>query len=468
MTKSVSNWRKLVSFFKESRRARGTFAAIFESIEKIRDVLAIATSVKLSLPFTTAKPGAAPDRFDKISHPDGLRLLGELDMALEMPEFTVKQGLEPTLNIMLPTLEPTIIFGGYIAFLNMIGKLRKKGEALRIIICDRYPYETERLRLRNDMANHGLISESVGGLPIFFAYGDKENCLFGENDRFLAYSWVTAHLAHQVSQEVNGAPFTFFIQEYEPIFYPNNAHRAAAEEAYTFPHNAIFNSELLSKYFQMNKKGVFQENGNGRHVSFHHSLSKIRTPDASELSKRKNKKLIFYARPEQHAERNLFATGVRAIRKAIKDNIFDADWEFYGIGSLSFDEEVFLSPAKTLSVMPRMSLVEYERSLCDYDIGMALMYAPHPSVPPMEMAAAGMPTVTTTYVNRTSEDMSAICGNLIAVEPRTDELVTALKEAVRRADNYDDRVKQASFKWPRGWDESFDDATIGAIRKLFW
>ena len=48
------------------------------------------------------------------------------------------------------------------------------------------------------------------------------------------------------------------------------------------------------------------------------------------------------------------------------------------------------------------------------------MYTPHPSLVPLEMASAGMLTVTNTFENKTAEALAAISPNLIAAEPDVD------------------------------------------------
>ena len=55
--------------------------------------------------------------------------------------------------------------------------------------------------------------------------------------------------------------------------------------------------------------------------------------------------------------------------------------------------------------------------LRDHDVGLALMYTPHPSLVPIEMASAGMLTVTNSFENKTAEAMAAISPNLITAEP---------------------------------------------------
>ena len=57
------------------------------------------------------------------------------------------------------------------------------------------------------------------------------------------------------------------------------------------------------------------------------------------------------------------------------------------------------------------------------------MYTPHPSLVPIEMASAGMLTVTNSFENKTPEAMAAISSNLITAEPGIDALAAGLAEA---------------------------------------
>ena len=58
------------------------------------------------------------------------------------------------------------------------------------------------------------------------------------------------------------------------------------------------------------------------------------------------------------------------------------------------------------------------------------MYTPHPSLVPIEMASAGMLTVTNTFENKTADAMSAISPNLITAEPSVEGVVGGIAEAV--------------------------------------
>ena len=53
------------------------------------------------------------------------------------------------------------------------------------------------------------------------------------------------------------------------------------------------------------------------------------------------------------------------------------------------------------------------------------MYTPHPSLVPIEMASAGMLTVTNSFENKTPATLTAISSNLIAAEPTIDGVADA-------------------------------------------
>jgi hypothetical protein len=93
------------------------------------------------------------------------------------------------------------------------------------------------------------------------------------------------------------------------------------------------------------------------------------------------------------------------------------------------------------------------------------MYTPHPSLVPIEMASAGMLTVTNTFENKTAEALAEISTNLIAVEPSVDAIAAALVEAVAAVDQYDRRVAGSDVAWSRNWSHSFDEKLLGRLRR---
>src|SRR5262249_1642667 len=138
---------------------------------------------------------------------------------------------------------------------------------------------------------------------------------------------------------------------------------------------------------------------------------------APELAGRFPRKLLFYARPEPHAARNMFELGVVALARALKAGDFPSGWEFYGIGTVETAGKIPLAQGLAMKLPPRKSREPCREVLRGHDLGLSLMYTPHPSLVPIEMASAGMLTVTNTYGNKTDHLLKALSPNLIAVAP---------------------------------------------------
>ena len=101
--------------------------------------------------------------------------------------------------------------------------------------------------------------------------------------------------------------------------------------------------------------------------------------------------------------------------------------------------------------------------LAGYDIGISLMYAPHPSILPFEMASAGLIVVTNHYEERDSAVLEAISSNLIAVEPSPDGIEEGLARALERVAGFEERISGASFEWSRDWQQSFDSRFLEVL-----
>jgi hypothetical protein len=94
------------------------------------------------------------------------------------------------------------------------------------------------------------------------------------------------------------------------------------------------------------------------------------------------------------------------------------------------------------------------------------MYTPHPSLVPLEMASAGLVTVTNTFENKTAEALGAISSNLIAAEPGLEAIASALGEAAARAEDVEARLRGSDVRWPRDWGESFSPAVLERVLSL--
>jgi hypothetical protein len=244
---------------------------------------------------------------------------------------------------------------------------------------------------------------------------------------------------------------------------------ALAERSYRFDHFALFSSELLRSYFRAHRLGVYAEDagtGEARSASFQNAITPVAPPDPATLAGRDTRRLLFYARPEPHAARNLFELGVLALRRALEDGAFRGGWELRGIGAQGPRRRVELGGGAELELLPRSAERDYAALLAEHDVGLALMYTPHPSLVPIEMAGAGLLTVTNTFENKTREALEEISSNLIAAEPTIDAVAGALGDAVSGAGDGERRARGSNVHWSRDWNTSFDDELLTRIRSF--
>ncbi len=94
------------------------------------------------------------------------------------------------------------------------------------------------------------------------------------------------------------------------------------------------------------------------------------------------------------------------------------------------------------------------------------MYTPHPSLVPIEMAAAGMPTVTNCFENKDAAALAHISANLIACEPSVEGVAAGLAQAEAAAGRLGERAAGSEVDWPSDWDQALGEEVLGAVERL--
>lgn len=363
-------------------------------------------------------------------------------------------------NLLLATIDFRYVFGGYIGMFNLALFLRRMGHSIRIVLTESVDYRPDEWR-RQILKFPGLetLFDEVEIAPRF----DRNDPLpVNPADAFVATSCWSAHVAHHAVRELGHERFLFMVQEYEPIFTAYNSINAIFRQAYEFPQYALFSTAILQDYFRAERIGVYSEGeeaGDALSTVFHNAICKF-TPKIADMA-HAEKRLLFYARPEDHAARNLFELGVMGLVELLRREEVDlSGWTFHGIGSIDRRYVLELAPGIDLKLLPRTSLEEYIQLLPTFDVGLSLMMSPHPSLVPLEMAAAGLRTVTNTFANKTAERLAAISPNLIAVPPTVDGIADGLAEAVRRAGDLRGRLDDAGIEWPTNWIDAFTPETM--------
>ncbi|OJU84049.1 MAG: hypothetical protein BGO11_02425 [Solirubrobacterales bacterium 70-9] len=357
-------------------------------------------------------------------------------------------------NILHPAIDLKHFFGGFITVFNLARELAEGGHRVRMIATEPSDLPPD---WRRRLAGYEGLGDVLERIEVTFA-AERPAVRFNPDDTLLATHWTVAHIAAGAAAELGPRPFVYLIQEYEPFIFPLGSAAALARGSYDLPHRAIFSTALLRDYFAAHRIGVFGADPGGEEAAliFDNAITPVGPVAAADL-RAEGRRLIFYARPEEHAQRNLYELGTMALDQAAAAGTLDG-WELIGVGSVEATAAVVHLPRSgaPLRMVPRSAQSEYGALLRSGDAGLALMYTPHPSLVPIEMAAAGMATVTNTYENKDAAALAAISANLIAAPPSVAGVAAGIAAAVGRVGDVEARAAGSRVAWPSRWEDVFD------------
>lgn len=363
----------------------------------------------------------------------------------------------PKVWFILPDLDAKLVFGGYIALFQFAKFLHGLGIETGFLVLSKIAPRAELLRSfeRNAVVHEVLARSDLARL------GVSRTLRLGAADMLVCYNWTTALVAAKMARFLDDPAYYYFVQEDERIFYPNDSSRFLCESVFhqTPRPRLICNSQKLLDHLTRERL-VYSDTIAG---VFEQGLPGSDLPDRLTLENRRPRRFVFYGRPEDHARRNLMTVALMALAKAVQAGVFAKEpWEFCMLGSQQMGERFPLEGIEIRS-LPNQPYADYRRTLTTFDVGMSLMYAPHPSVPPFEMVRSGVITVVNTTMERPVEWYRGISENFEPAAPTVEALAEAIGRAVRRVDDVAARLAASSTYHPATWEESFADLP-GALR----
>ncbi|WLS12026.1 glycosyltransferase (plasmid) [Shinella sumterensis] len=366
------------------------------------------------------------------------------------------------LNLLMARIDFRYVYGGYIGMFNLAARLAKAGRRVRIVLLEEGDYDLAQWRTQ--IAKYPGLEDLFDRVEVVYRFHRDKPLPMNPQDGFIATNGWSAHVAHSTLKRLNREGFVFMAQEFEPLFLPSGTIHALFLQSYDLPQFTYFSTPLLRDYFRSKRLGIYR-NGDTRAAQENCAVFKNAIlPFDMDLQKIREaeKRIVFYARPEQHAARNLFELGYMALQALVAASDLRG-WSFHGIGHLGGQSSLPLGAGAELKMLPKTGLGEYKDMLVKHSVGMSLMHSPHPSLVPLEMAAAGLSTVTTTYENKTEDAMRMISSNLIAVPPTVDGLVSGLKEAIGRIEQHERRLAGTHVDWPTDWQQAFKESDIAML-----
>lgn len=376
-------------------------------------------------------PGVVPHQTDSTPIPktdDSSRYIDARKNLSWAPEFSAQY---PAFTILLPSMNPTEMFAGILTAVDFGLGIAAKGHRVRFIATDLPIAATEATRqlLLGRMPGH---ADAQAKSRVSIHCGLQEETIPAHvNDCFLATAWWSAHLAHKLIRNYGFKyrKFFYLLQDYEPHFYPWGSEYADAMASYTLDFHPVFNTAYLREYFA--ERGFAfaapsrQEPDKEGPLTFHPSInlalytSRIRDPHIPG----KPVSFALYGRPE--VARNMFSTSIEVLERfLVAKNIQPEEINLVSVGLKH--APIRLPGGHVLTSLGKLPIEVYPGFLAQLDLGLSLMYSPHPSHLPIEMAASGVRVVTNTFGPKNLENLSPL---ILSAKPEPAALAAALGEA---------------------------------------
>ncbi len=361
-------------------------------------------------------------------------------------------------NILIGTVEPEHVSRPLIGSLNLAHRLAEHGLRSRIVTVD--PVRPLRGNWKRAIENHSGLPGVLGRVELAFAR-ETRDLEVSPADRFIATTPAAAHIASRAAEELDGHPFLYLIEEFEPLIAPTGTDAAIAEQSYGFPHYALFSSEPLCEHFRNQRIGVYRAGGeedDRRSRCYQRAV----TQRAAGASTKAERRLLFLGRPNLVGRANTFELGVAGLQEALGEAAL-AGWQLDVLGGVDGGTELRLSGASKLRFLNAEADDLGTWLPHGYDLGLVLDLTPSMSLEAIEMAAAGLVTVTNSYGPKTEGFVSAISTNLVPSPATVAGIADGLRVAAARTSDLEGRISGADVAWARDWRQSFPDPLIDWI-----
>jgi glycosyltransferase involved in cell wall biosynthesis len=334
-------------------------------------------------------------------------------------------------------------YGGIHTILRFAQLLKNQhGVESELVVFDRADVSVREIENRV----RPIFPEMPGKFSVLGSTSDIERLQV--TDAVIATFWTSAYLAlRHPNARIRG----YFVQDFEPMFYPAGTMYALAEHTYRLGLFGIFNSPGLGQYVQEQ----YRMEGVAFEPSVDTELFHARRPASSGGPVR----VFFYGRPS--ADRNGFELGVTALRR-LKQKHGDGV-EILAAGEAWAPEDYQLRGlVKNLGVLPYEHTAELYRTC---DVGLCFMFTKHPSYLPLELMASGVCAVTNDNpANRWLLEHDANC--LLSM-PVASSVLEQLDRAVRSAELRERVARGAVARLARGsWEQAVAVVYDGLVRKL--
>jgi hypothetical protein len=396
-------------------------------------------------------PPAPPSLPTYVETPLVAGLLKERFWALQPFPAYLAPGLPPRITLVTDSINTGSLYGGVATAIIFAVELAKASHRrLRVLTRTEQPHhDNVRHVIENANVDYGESIEFCCSAP-----GSRREVDIAEQEIFLTTSWWTTDACRKV---VPSERIIYLLQEDERQFYPAGDDQLRCAETLSDPRvRFVTNTKLLADHLVSDGYANIGRNGLWFDPAFP-STSYRYEPSSTGKSN-----FFFYARPVNL--RNLFYRGIEAINEAVQQGILDpAEWQIHFVGK-------DLDPA--WAKLPFRPTLEQNLAWSDYtalvrrmDLGLSLMYTPHPSYPPLDLAASGSVVVTNRHGLK--QELDHFSKNIICADSDVASLVGALRAGVMLARDKERRLANyRNSTFSRDWGASLRDVVATLSKQL--
>lgn len=325
-----------------------------------------------------------------------------------MAKYAVSRPKIRTINWLVPQVKHPFFAGVYTILRFADYFSREKGIQNRMMF---YGGEQDALSpLRKKIGvSFPTLADSIYGLA------DSDPGNLPPSDISFATTWDSAYLLLRAK---NTAGKFYFVQDFEPLFYPAGATYGLVEATYRMGYWGIANTgglgtHLRDSYNMTVKSFEPAVDPNMFYPSADRPLGPV--------------KIFFYGRPRN--PRNGFVLGIEALKLVKKQ--FKKDVQIVSAGGVWHPSDFGANGiVENLGLLPTIEDVATLYRTCH--IGLVFMFTKHPSYQPIEMMASGMAVVANE--NSALRLLLRNGENSLVAEPTATSVAEAISSLVRDAD----------------------------------
>jgi len=344
-------------------------------------------------------------------------------------------------SVVTDSINSGSLFGGVGTALMLAAILARHLEAeLRIITRTEEPVTDN---VRRVLSGNGVLW--ADNIQFLFSFNgpSARPVDVGPNEIMITTSWWTTWATRASCPPES---IVYLLQEDERRFYPDGDESLRCTEVFTDPRlHFVVNSKLL---FDHLRKDPIVGSLCDRALWFEPAFPQLNY-SWEERTADQRAEFFFYARPNN--PRNLYARGLEAVSAAIESRVLSPDdWHFNFVGKDL--QPLVLAGDVRPTLWQNLDWEDYAALVRRMDLGLSLMASPHPSYPPLDLAASGAVVVTNTF-GEAKTSLERYSSNIIVAAPEIEPLVDAIARGAALAKDLPLRKRNwEASEIPRDWE----------------